>query len=168
MNKPQIKDGLLITPVTQRRKVTAADKEDFAKKIKKMRDRDREMVTGIFKNLENSASSGMRGAVRFTIKLYPGDEVQAYELWDNERYTIPRGVARHLNNNCYYLEHGYLPANMGGSEGMRYGYDKDGRMDKQAFTTKRKKHRFSFQSLEFMDDDAEMHPVDIVQVSASI
>lgn len=168
MNKPEVKDGRLINPVTPRRKVTASDKEDFAKKIKKMRDRDREMVTGIFKNLENGATSGMRGAVRFTIKLYPGDEVQAYELWDNERYTIPRGVARHLNNNCYYLEHGYLPANMGGSEGMRYSYDKDGRMEKQAYTTQRKKHRFSFQSLEFMEDDADMHPVDIVQVSTSM
>lgn len=168
MNKPEIKDARVSTPVVAKKRVTASDKEDFAKKIKRMRDRDREMVTGVFKNMENQATNGMRGAVRFTIKLYPGDEVETYELWDGERYTIPRGVARHLNNNCFYLEHGYLPANMGGTDGMRYGYDKDGRMEPRGFTTQRKKHRFSFQSLEFMDDDPEMKQVDIIQVSPNI
>ena len=66
------------------------------------------MVTGIFKNLENPATDGGGGSVVFSYKYYPGDENKIYELFDGERYTLPRGVARHLNNNCYYKEYQHL------------------------------------------------------------
>lgn len=164
--KPEIKDGL-VRDFLPKKKSSTVSPSDFAKKLAKMKERDSEMVTGIFKNLEYPASASQRGILRFSIKLYPGEQTQVYELWDGEKYTLPRGVAHHLNNNCYYTEHGYLPANMGGDQGIRHSYDKDGIMTPQGYTTQRKKHRFSFIPLDFMDD-AEIRSVDIIQAQPSL
>jgi hypothetical protein len=158
MNKPEVKSGRV-----QPEPVKKVGRDELAKQIRKMRDRDSEMVSGIFKNLENPAVGGSKGSVVFSYKAYPGDEAVVYELWDGERYTLPRGVARHLNNNCFYREYQHL-AGESGITGVR-GAAADGRLQTQSMQASRKVHRFAFHSLEFMEDDADMNPVDITEVT---
>lgn len=159
MNKPEVKrpdetQGL-------RKKIT---RDEVVKTIKRMRDRDAELVSGIFKNLENPATSGSRGNLCFGYKIYPGDENIVYNLFDGERYIIPRGVARHLNNGCYYKEYKHIPGEQG-QQGVRSGYDPKGRYNPlSSIQVARKVHRYAFHSLEYMDDDYDMYPADIVEV----
>ena len=141
-------------------------REELNRHINKMRARDAEMVTGIFKNLENPATGGAAGSVLFGYKAYPGDEFTFYELLDGERYTIPRGVARHLNNNCYYREYQHIPGEFG-EQGIRAAKSPDGRLQSQNMQMSKKVHRYAFHSLEYTDDDSEMNPVDIVEVTAA-
>jgi hypothetical protein len=132
-------------------------KEILKKEIAKKKERDSEMVTGIFKNLEAPG-----GSVRFVFDIY-GEGLKNYELFDGERYTIPRGVARHLNNGCFYKEYRHLKGEFG-DQGIRAGYN-DGSLKAENMYSTRKVHRFSFQSLEFMDDDVELAPPpDIAEV----
>jgi hypothetical protein len=69
------------------------------------RDKDREPVRGVFKYHENQG-----GVLKFSIKLHKDDQVETYELVDGGIYTLPRGVATHLNKNTYYpvYEHSRL------------------------------------------------------------
>lgn len=159
MNKP---DVLRINNQPQQPKIS---KSEAAKRIAKQRERDAEMVTGIFKNLENPGQNGSRGVLSFGYKAYPGDDYVFYELADNERYTIPRGVARHLNNNCFYREYQHLEGESG-MTGVR-GAAHDGRLSAKNMQLCRKIHRCEFRSLDFMDDDLELHPVDITEVTVS-
>lgn len=138
-------------------------KEELAKQIRKLQDRDSEMVMGIFKNLENPATAGSRGSVRFSYKAYPDEEPTIYELCDGERYTLPRGVARHLNNNCYYREYKHINGEKG-TDGIR-GASHDGRLETANMQLSRKIHRYAFHNLEYMDDDTEMNPTDLVEVT---
>jgi len=161
MNKPEVRSATQNTPNNLRKKVT---REDFSKQIKKMRDRDAELVTGIFKNLENPATNGGRGSVVFSYKFYPGEENTIYELCDGERYTIPRGVARHLNNNCFYREYQHLKGEFG-TQGVRTAFAPDGRLRTNTAQIAKKVHRYAFHSLEYMDDDIDMYPSNLAEVS---
>lgn len=161
MNKPEVKSGLQSPQQGSVKKIT---REELSKQIRKMRDRDAEMVTGIFKNLENPSSNGGRGSVVFSYKFYPGDANEVYELFDGERYTIPRGVARHLNNNCFYKEHQYLNGEYG-QRGIRSGVSSDGRLQANSVQATKKIHRYAFHSLEYMDDDIDMYPSNLVEVT---
>lgn len=58
--------------------------------------RDLEIVRGIFKNHEQAG-----GELKFSFKKYAG-KVETYHLYDGEVYSIPRMVAKHLNNQCAY------------------------------------------------------------------
>lgn len=159
MNKPEVR----LAQVNAKTPIAKIRREDLAKQIEKMRDRDSELVTGIFKNLENPSRYGGRGSVIFSYKIYPGQDTEIYELWDGERYTLPRGVARHLNNNCYYKEHQHLPG-QSGEQGMRQAYSHDGRLKKDPNEIIKKIHRYAFHSLEYMDEDLEMYPSNLVEV----
>lgn len=160
MNKPEV-----MRKINPDKAAPKISKAEAAKQIAKMRERDAEMVTGIFKNLENPGVNGSLGSVSFGFKKYPGDDYVFYELHDGERYTIPRGVAHHLNNNCYYKEYRHLPGE-DGITGVR-GAQGDGKLRTQHMQAARKIHRFEFRSLEFMDDDIEMRPADIIEVTVS-
>lgn len=162
MNKPEVTRKESTHRGQDVKKMT---REDLAKQIRKMRDRDAEMVSGIFKNLENPASGSSRGTLVFSYCAYPGEENAIYELVDGERYTLPRGVARHLNNACFYREYQHLPGEAGMS-GIRGGAH-DGRLNAQNMQMSRKVHRYAFHSLEFMDDDADMRPTNLVEVTAA-
>jgi hypothetical protein len=162
MNKPEVRSATT-THQAGPKKVT---RDELSKQIKKMRDRDSEMVTGIFKNIENPATNGGRGSVVFSYKYYPGDENAIYELFDGERYTLPRGVARHLNNNCFYREYQHLPGESG-VQGVRGGLSADGRMQTNTLQMAKKVHRYAFHSLEYMDDDVDMYPSNLVEVTVS-
>lgn len=98
--------------------------------LKYMRDKDREMVKGIFRFHEVP-----NGEMSFTFLKYKGDQLQNYTMRDNEVCTVPLGVAKHLNHNLWYPVHGY-------------SQDENG---KSIMRVTQKVRRCSFQSLEFMD-----------------
>jgi hypothetical protein len=104
------------------------------KQLKSERDKDREKVRGIFRFHEVPG-----GTMTFVYKKYKGDPVEKFTLVDGEIYTIPLGVARHLNKNCWYPVHDYQVDDMG-------------RFVNQ-FRVSKKVRRCSFQSLEFVDSD---------------
>jgi hypothetical protein len=82
---------------------------------------------------------------------------------DGERYTLPRGVARHLNNNCYYKEY-----TQQSNDGVRGAINPDGRLaSKNSLQVAKKVHRYAFHSLEYMDDDVDMYPSNLVEVTNS-
>jgi len=111
-------------------------KKDTLKKPAKShrwnRDKDREMVKGMFKFYEVTG-----GQLSFSFRMYKEDKVERYDLVDGEIYTIPLGVARHLNKNGWYPVHAYVMNELGVPV-SRMG---------------QKKRRFGFQSLEFIDID---------------
>lgn len=73
-------------------------KEWNEKEIKKMRDRDREQVTGRFKFYEVKG-----GTLKFTYASpFKEDPIETWEMKDGEIYTIPLGTARHLENAGWY------------------------------------------------------------------
>lgn len=115
---------------------TTAQQKTEPKKIKPnlkyMRDKDREPVRGKFIFHEVPG-----GTLSFVFKAYKEDQVEKYTLLDGEVYTLPLGVAKHLNKNCWYPVHAYLQD------------------DKGAVSQKigKKVRRTSFQSLEFVDID---------------
>lgn len=116
------------------------------KDLKYQRDRDREMVRGIFRFYEVPG-----GNLSFSFRKYREDEIETYSLNDGEIYTIPRGVAHHLSNNCWYPE---------------FAYKQDESMRNVAMMTK-KKRRCSFDPLDFMDieDLNELKPANIETVT---
>lgn len=159
MKKPEIQSGVVSKQLNPQ-KIT---RDEAQAQIRRMRDRDAELVTGIFKNLENPATAGGRGAVLFSYKAYPGDEYVQYELLDGERYQLPRGVARHLNNNCWYREYQHCQNDLG-LQGVRQGAA-DGRLKTGGMQMSRKVHRYAFHSLEYMDDDGDMRPANLLEVT---
>lgn len=117
---------------------TAVKKENKPKpNLKYLRDKDREMVRGKFIFHEVPG-----GVMSFVFRQYKEDQVERYDLVDNEIYTIPLGVARHLNKNCWYPIHSHA-VDENGKPTMKIG---------------QKVRRCSFQSLEFIDVD-DLTPV---------
>lgn len=100
------------------------------KDLKYQRDKDREMVRGIFRFFEVPG-----GNMSFSFRKYREDEIETFSLNDGEIYTIPRGVAHHLSNNCWYPEHAYKQ-------------DEQGR---PSMMVSKKRRRCSFEPLDFMD-----------------
>ena len=148
---------------TIKRLTTSKEREEFRKKIEKMRERDSELVTGIFKNMENPG-----GSIEFNIKLYPGDDYVRYHLIDGERYQIPRGVAKHISKNCFVKE--YKNMGMQNFNGSRVQHaTHDGSLGgTPTWQVESKRYRFSFQSLEYMDDGADFNQNDIAQVKLAV
>jgi hypothetical protein len=110
--------------------------KDTKSKIKWQRDKDAEMVKGIFHFYEVPG-----GSMSFPYKAYAGDEVMRFDFIDGQVYTIPLGVAKHLNKNCWYPEYGFIAGEKGVSD---MGANQ---------RIMRKVRRCSFQSLEFVDVD---------------
>jgi len=105
-------------------------KETVTPNLKYQHDKDREMVKGIFKFYEVPG-----GSMSFIFKVYKQDPVERFDLVDGQVYTIPLGVARHLNKNGWYPVHVHTVDEVG-KPSMRIG---------------QKVRRFGFQSLEFVD-----------------
>ena len=102
-----------------------------APNINYLRDKDRELVKGVFNFHESKG-----GILRFAFRKYKGDPIEQYELEDGKVYTIPRGVAKHLNTSGRYTQHQFAL----GPDGQKQ------RINKQMA-------RYGFQSLEFTDFD---------------
>ncbi len=101
------------------------------------RDKDRELVRGIFRFHEVPG-----GVMSFMYKYYKEDPLERFTLRDGEVCTLPLGVAKHLNKNCWYPVHAYTQGE-NGMPSMKIG---------------QKVRRCSFQSLEFVDID-DLTPV---------
>lgn len=98
--------------------------------LKYLRDKNREMVKGKFIFHEVPG-----GTLSFPFREFKEDKTERYDLKDGEIYTIPLGVAKHLNKNCWYPVHAYLQ-------------DEAGKVSQKIG---QKVRRCSFQSLEFVD-----------------
>lgn len=94
------------------------------------RDKEREMVRGKFIFHEVPG-----GQMEFVFKKYKQDPLEKFSFIDGGIYTIPLGVARHLNNNCSYPSY-------------TFKQDEQGRPHTAIAERIR---RCSFQSLEFVD-----------------
>lgn len=112
-------------------------KKEVKVNLKYQRDKDREMVKGIFRFHEVPG-----GSMSFVYRAYKEDQVERYDMVDGQVYTVPRGVARHLNKNLWYPVHAYMQDESG----------------KPSMKINQKVRRCSFQSLEFIDLD-DLEPV---------
>ena len=106
-------------------------------KFAKERERDRKPVKGIFRFYEVPG-----GSMSFVFKEYEGEPVARFDLVDGDMYTLPLGVAKHLNQRGWYPIH-------------THAIDENG---KASIRIGKKKRRFSFQSLEFIDVDEMVMP----------
>jgi hypothetical protein len=111
--------------------------------LKRQRDEDREVVRGVFRFYEVPG-----GSMNFVFRAYKEDKVERYDLVDGQVYSIPLGVAKHLNKNGWYPVHAYTQTE-GGGHAMKIGH---------------KVRRFGFQSLEFVDI-ADMSEVGVPLIS---
>ena len=129
------------------------DRDQQRKNLRYQRDKDREMVKGIFRFYEVPG-----GTMQFSLKLYKEDHVENFTLNDGEIYTIPLGVARHLNKNGWYPIYGYIPGEVRVQQGFGPG---------NGMQIAKKVRRFGFQSLEFIDhEDLTENTQSIIQVSS--
>lgn len=124
--------------------MSSLEKKDLKKDLKHQRDKDRQMVKGVFKDYEVPG-----GSMGFVFRKYKEDPIERYDMVDGHVYTIPLAVAKHLNSNCSYPIHGYA-------------MDADG--NKTARVSE-KVNRYGFQSLEFMDIDELQPTQQLVTVS---
>ena len=111
--------------------VVQTEKDRLKAQLRKEWEEEARLVKGIFRCHEPRG-----GQVMFSFKKYPWDDVVKYTFNDGETYTIPLAVARHLNNNCNYVQH----TNVLGP---------DGRPTKN--TSGKKVSRMNFESLDFWD-----------------
>ena len=111
---------------------TTDTKKKQPQSLKYQRDKDREMVKGIFRFYEVPG-----GSMSFNFRKYKEDPIERYDFVDGQVYTIPLGVAKHLTKNGCYPVHRYMKDDSG-NVSMRVG---------------QKVNRFGFESLEFMDID---------------
>jgi hypothetical protein len=112
--------------------IKEANKERNKKSLRYQRDKDRETVRGIFRFFEVPG-----GVMEFCYKAYKEDKVERYKMHDGQMYTIPLGVAKHLNKNMWYPIHAFKMTEDGVSSQF----------------INQKVRRCSFQSLEFVDID---------------
>ena len=95
-----IKSGEYLN-IPKTRKLDDAGKKLLAKKIAEAKEKDSEIISGVFKNIESTGSS-----VQFWFKKYDEPPIY-YEFLDGERYSIPRMVAAHLNTATRVKSHEY-------------------------------------------------------------
>lgn len=136
-------------------------KEDIKRLMSSWRDRDAELVTGIFKNNEAPGQS-----TSFRFKAYKGDDYKEWFFEDGEKYRIPRGIARHLNTACYIKDYKHL-AGESGAYGIRAAVRDGSPAKNEQLIAERKVYRYQFLSLEFDADELDMQPSKLVQVTKS-
>lgn len=113
-------------------KATEKPKKISSAEQEKNRARDAEVVRGIFRNLQQRGQD-----VKFHFRLHRQEPITMYHLTDNEICSIPLGLARHINKNCYV-------------EQSKYVLDEHGKPLK---ATPQYIRRFVFDSLEFVDTE---------------
>lgn len=148
-HKPlELKSDAEVTPVRSRRTKPADNKfTELQEKLKIKAEEDGKMVRGFFRFYEVPG-----GSMKFSYRAYKNDPIKTYELEDGKLYTIPMGVAKHLNNDCWYPVHA-LRKNEDGSNSRYVG---------------KRVQRCGFQSTDFIDTtiaerDFIIEPVKIVR-----
>lgn len=106
------------------------------KNMEYYRNKDNKIVRGVFHHLEVTG-----GSTTFDYIKYKGDTLKTYKFEDGKIYSIPLGVAKHLNS-CGYNEYEALSSEM-----------VKGATAEVPMRVVRKKPRFRFQNLDFLDID---------------
>ena len=88
---------------SKREKLNAEAKKKASDLVEAARKEDERLVKGTFKNLEVEG-----GDVTFSYRGYKGEPIRVYSFIDGESYTIPLGVAKHINRNCKYSRSAHL------------------------------------------------------------
>jgi len=117
----------------------AVIKRDIKAELLALREKDRKPVRGMFKFYECQG-----GLLEFSFRKYAQDQVERYNLVDGQIYTLPLGVAKHLNQNGWYPVYAHVP----------------GENFAQTVRVEKKVRRFGFQSLEFTDEKELLHEND--------
>lgn len=134
-------------------------KLEAAKKWEKEKERDLEMVTGIFEYKERP-----RQTLKMRYKKYADDEFKEYHFTDGQRYRIPRMLAKHLNNNIKYAEYKRLNLPNGMASDLMAGGVADERSPESQMYATHYIKRTEFKSLEFFEEDLNTTK-EIIQVS---
>lgn len=138
---------------------TAAKKTKEKPNINYLREKHREPVQGIFKFFESPGST-----MSFSFREFKGDNIERYDLVDGEVYTIPYGVAKHLNKNGWYPEYNFVP----GDKSIQVAAAVSGFANNSIQKVTRKVRRFAFQSLQFTDlEDIPTAASSIVTIEAA-
>ena len=106
-------------------------KKPTEKDLKYEADRDLEKVYGVFKNHEHPGEK-----LEFWFRGHKGHEIEKISLRDGEYTSVPLGVARHLNKNCYYTIDAYTLDPKTGTPSVEVG---------------KKVRRFSFYTTSYSD-----------------
>ena len=96
--------------------------------MRKLREKDHQVVKGIFRCYEPRG-----GSFTFSFKKYKGDTILKYTMTDGQTYEVPLMIAKHLNQNCWYPKHSHV-MDLNGLPTVDVG---------------KKVQRCSFESLEF-------------------
>lgn len=112
------------------RKSTSIKGATSKESVSYQQQKDREKVKGQFQYYETPG-----GVLGFNFRKYKEDPIEKYLLVDGEIYSLPLGVARHLNTSGKYPVHKYITDEKGVPK------QKVGRMVS----------RYGFNSLEFID-----------------
>lgn len=139
----EIREQTTETPKVSPQKKEKDRREQLQKTLIYQRDKDREKVKGIFRFYEVPG-----GSMSFVFKGYKGDQVERYDLFDGQVYTLPLGVAKHLNKNGWYPEYEHIAQEKGVAGGHTPGLGLSGGAPMRIA---KKVRRFGFQSLEFVD-----------------
>jgi hypothetical protein len=100
--------------------------------IEAQKERDAKPVTGKFKYPEKPGDT-----LTFPYRKYPKEPIKIWKFTDGQVYTIPKGIANHLQKEGKYIVHEHcLDAN--GMPSMRIGHVVD---------------RFNFEIISFTEDD---------------
>lgn len=115
---------------------------DFMSTMKKkdislQKEADARLVTGRFVFTERPGQ-----VLSFPYRKYKGDPIKIWTFKDNEVYTIPRGIASHLQRTGRYAEH-------------THALDENG---KPSIKIGKMITRYTFESLGFLDEDDESKP----------
>ena len=156
-NFPEIEKKLVL-----QKKMTAGD---LAKNLANMRAKDAEKISGVFRYLEHP-----KGSIEFRWNgTYGGMPYDHYCLLDQQRYSLPRGLIKHLNNNVHYFEYQSLDSTTGMMTAKHSGASgyADGRKNNQSMSVKKKVPRTEFIVLEFLGDDNDILPSHMVEVTAA-
>ena len=101
------------------------------------RELDKKPVTGRFKFNECPG-----GTLKFPYLKYKGEQLKFWSFVDGQVYTIPRGIAPHLQREGKYVVHEHKQEESG-RPSMQIGQTID---------------RFTFESISFLDEEDEDTP----------
>lgn len=161
-NKGAIRSGRIDIRDMRRKAGPKYTEEERRNIIDQMRERDEQLVTGIFNNYE-ARSSGIRGdKLKMTYKKYSG-ETEYYQFEDNIRYTIPYGLAHHLQFGCYTYAYNSLPDDM--FREVQQAFNPEGKMLFAEPHIKEPVQRFGFIPIDFSYHVETNTPSTLAQMS---